>query len=181
MENISTLISKSKQLLNSKSCHNQDKSNSKHPVAIVYLGEQAIKNSFSLKNALDSNWANSCDFINQLCVSTDKDGNIVCYDINHPQSTDSFSKKYSDCIRTLLETPDGVFHDKSKIKVEFVISTDEERFADYLQEVSAFESYFGLTFFRSLYVMLNQSDSSAQETARKNVSLIWQDKENYTQ
>ena len=179
MENISNLILKSKQLLNSKSCHNQDKSNSKHPVAIIYLGEQAIKNSFSLKNALDSNWANSGDFINQLCVSTDKDGNIVCYDIKHPENTDSFQKKYSDCIRTLLETPDGIFHDKSKIKVEFVISTDEERFADYLKEIAVSESYFGLTFFRSLYVMLNQSDSVSQQSAQKNTALLWEHKDKF--
>ena len=177
MKDVKDLISKSAQLLESKSCLDDKKSNSLYPVALVYMGDNAIRNGAVLKSTLNANWANARDFIQELCLLRKSDGTFTCFDLSGENNVGTFAEKYDACIKKMLEAPDGVFLDKSRIKVEFIISTDEAYFPYYIKEVSSIDNYLGLTFWKSLFVMMNQSNRNSQVLAKKSIDFLWKYKD----
>ena len=156
------------------------------PVILVYVGESAYENREYLLKTLKNNWKNG-NYIEEILIPIDYDGTDAVLlenkesDDNLGEVVDSVQKVIDNCIRNrLLKTMEGVFEQKRRIFVEFVMSGEDMCDSGILYEIiKPVNTLSGLEVWKNLYMMIDQSDQENEAKARSIIEEMSREKSRF--
>ena len=186
MESVQELIKKSAKLIEKGWDLLNNANMSVSPVILVYVGESAYENREYLLKTLKNNWKNG-NYIEEILIPIDYEGFDAVLlknseaDENSCDVEGSLQEVIDTCIRNrLLKTMEGVFEQKRRIFIEFVMSGEDMYDLEVLHEIiKPVNTLSGLEIWKNLYMMIDQSNRENDENAESIINGINREKEQF--
>lgn len=185
MNSIKDLIKASTDLIDKGWDFVGNKNISYCPVILIYLGETAHYNREPVLKTLNNNWKNG-SYIEEILIPLDYNGDDAVLLANSEQESGGrevvgpIDRLIDTCIRTrLLKNSEGVFADKRRIFVEVISACEDIYGIEMLNElVKPISTLKGVDVWKSLYLMIDQSDAGKDKQAMDLLRAMERDRDN---
>lgn len=149
-----------------------------YPTVLIVMGEKCSPHLGTLRDTLEENWCNArfLQYVNIVknstgwkCAVMAETENNGAYQWQPIQG--SPAEAVSQAVTAMLQSPDGIFADKSYIKMEFIMSATETDAAAYYDLYLELGSGLRTIELKTFYLMLDQT---TQQAGNKKSETIWQ-------
>ena len=138
-----------------------------YPTMVIFLGEEASKSYEIMRGYMERNWGDYCEYVPYLSFISEE-GNIQIKNLV-TQETGTLGEDndlVEQSFQAMLGVGDTIFPDRTRVKIEYVMSSDEEKWEALYEEAVKVGKHYPYTMLRTLYLMLSQTTKKRKENAR---------------
>lgn len=170
IHNVEQLIQAATKLLEDRQRAEESKNRPLHPTAVVFLGEKTAAYYMVLRKYMERNWGNYCKYIPFLCITSQESGDFQVKNLQ-TETTGLLSEKTDNvlnmAINELLAAGKNIFSNRTSIKLEFIMSSDEEKWEELYALVGTIGRTLPFNILRNLYLMMSQADENKRPQTKK--------------
>lgn len=150
------------------------------PAVIVYIGEAAKDAAEYIHESFKSNWRNS-EYIAEIFISDSGRARIdENPELEHEAFEGGVRETVDYCVRNRLLKTTNIFNDMKTVCLECVASGDSPNAGKILDELLELNiGLVGVKIWRTLYLMVSQTEERKQEAAKQLLSYIDSKRESY--
>lgn len=138
-----------------------------YPTMVIFLGEKASESYEIMRGYMERNWGDYCEYVPYLSFVS-MGGKIQLENLV-TQETGILGEEndlVDQSFQAILGVGDTIFPNRTRVKIEYVMSSDEETWEDLYEKAIEVGKHYPFTMLRTLYLMLSQTTKKRKENAR---------------